>query len=477
MYKKIIIVLGILVLVTTFLLDLQVGDSMASEISFGAIKVPATMVWVQPGQLRDYDSLILSENNNPRAWANGMNSAMRQWLVGKVETMLLFGEQVIILEQRGDWIKIAAVNHRTVKNSYGYPGWVPSHHVITNDAYIKNMRSAPLVAVHKPFSFIYSDMALTKKIQETSYMVTLPLIAENNNIVTVSLPDGNVGYISRSDVKKIQELSFSKTGIVEESLKFQGLGYIWGGTAAYGYDCSGFTLRLYQSQGINISRDASEQFNEGMPVNKNDLLPGDLVFFHNGSRIYHVGLYIGDGTMIHAPNSSSEIKFDSITEGNYASNYWGARRYAQETVETIRTLPPDSDSEVISAPKMPVTEPSPIEEKVSDIQPNTGTDREETIAGNKVKVEEIVVRHDPPASEDEIVKSDDTVNDDKSTFTENIPEDTIESNFDEIEILGTSSDIDSKPIVSTSTNNALPLIIAILLLIIAVLRKVRNRIE
>jgi cell wall-associated NlpC family hydrolase len=450
MFKQVIIAFRITIFVTAFVLSLQGGQSVASEMRFGAINVPASMVWVQPGQLRDYDSQILSENNNPRAWADGMNSTMRQWLVGKVETMLLLGEQVVILEQRGDWVKIAAVNHRTEKNSSGYPGWIPSHHVITNDTFLSNIRSAPLVTVHKPFSFIYSDISLTKKIHEITYMVTLPQIAENKHVVTVSLPDGNVGYISVTDVKKTNELSFSKTGILEEAMKFQGVRYIWGGTTAYGYDCSGFTLRLYQSQGINIPRDASEQFNEGVPTHKNDLLPGDLVFFHNGSRIYHVGMYIGNGKMIHAPNSSSEVKIDSISEGNYANNYWGARRYAQEPVETIH--PPTSNSD--SVPKESPTKPSPIEENVSDKQPSTGTDRKET---------------NNPASEDALAKSDTEIVTNEIT----IAKETIDSNAEQIEMLATANDTE-KPIGSTKKVQSIIIAAtATLLLLIAIRRKIR----
>lgn len=297
----------------------------------GAVKVPATVFWSEPGQLRDYDTMILREQNDPAGWANGMDTSMRLWLVGKADTMALYGEPVVILEQRGEWLKVAAEEQKTTLNTLGYPGWVPAAHIVCNDTYLNELRGLPNVVVVKKMTSVFSDEGLRNVSAEAGYMTRLPLLEEKDRVVMVRLPGGGTGYLSRGDIKKAGELSFSRTGIVEEARKFLGLRYIWAGTTPYGFDCSGFTMRLYQSQGITIPRDADEQAGEGLAVARSELLPGDLVFFAAKGglgQIHHVGMYIGDGMMIHSPNSDSTVKIQAIDSGSYGEEYWGARRYA-----------------------------------------------------------------------------------------------------------------------------------------------------
>ncbi len=105
---------------------------------------------------------------------------------------------------------------------------------------------------------------------------------------------------------------------------------MWGGTSTWGFDCSGFCLRLYQSQGICIPRDADEQAAGGEAVSREDLLPGDLLFFAGpGGQgdIHHVGVYTGGDMMIHAPNSRAAVREEDFTAGKYGEEFWEARRY------------------------------------------------------------------------------------------------------------------------------------------------------
>lgn len=297
----------------------------------GAISQPAAMLWTNPGQQRDYDAFILKDNNNLTTWADGMNTEMRRWLVGKADTMALYGEPVIILERRGDWVKVAAENHRTSLDTRGYPGWVPAVHIIQNELFLSELDKLENVVVFDKKTFVYADPELSNSLKEVSYLTRLPLLEAKDNHVKVRLVDGKTGYLARAGVKKASELKFSQNDIVSEANRFLGLRYLWAGAASYGFDCSGYTMRLYQSQGIAIPRDADEQAREGIAVDKRNLRPGDLIFFaKNGGRgpINHVGMYIGSGNMIHAPNSGSSIKVESIYNTAYGNNYWGARRYA-----------------------------------------------------------------------------------------------------------------------------------------------------
>ncbi len=307
------------------------GDKEPAGQGRGAVKAPVTVFWSQPGQLRDYDTLILKEKNDPAGWAGGMDTTMRLWLVGKADTMAILGEPVTILEQRGEWLKVVAEEQKTTLNTLGYPGWVPAAHIVSNDTYLNELKTLPNVVVVRPTAGIFWREDLVEVLGEAGYMTRLPLLEEKDQSVMVRLPDGNAGFLKRDDIKKAGDLSFSRAGIVEEARKFLGLRYIWAGAASYGFDCSGFTMRLYQSQGITIPRDADEQAKEGTTVTRSELLPGDLVFFaaKGGSgQIHHVGMYIGNGLMIHSPNSDSSVRIQVIDSGSYTGEYWGARRYA-----------------------------------------------------------------------------------------------------------------------------------------------------
>lgn len=297
----------------------------------GAVAVPATMLWAAPGKLRDYDELILRENNDPADWAAGMDPELRLWLVGKADTMALYGEPVVVLEQRDEWLKVAAVEQKTKLNAQGYPGWVPAAHIVKDNTYLNEIQSIPRIVVVKKSAPIYNDETLTQAAGEAPYQTRLPLLRENNGSVEVRLPNGATGYLADGDIKAEAALTFSQSGIVSEARQFLGLPYLWAGTASYGFDCSGFTMRMYQSQGITIPRDADEQALAGTAVARQDLQPGDLLFFAakgGTGQIHHVGMYIGNNLMIHSPNSASRVRVEAMVSGSYGDEYWGARRYA-----------------------------------------------------------------------------------------------------------------------------------------------------
>ncbi|MEV4948171.1 C40 family peptidase [Streptomyces sp. NPDC053755] len=86
--------------------------------------------------------------------------------------------------------------------------------------------------------------------------------------------------------------------------------YVWGATGPSSYDCSGLTQAAWKSAGVDLPRTTWDQVKVGTRVATDDLLPGDLVFFYDD--ISHVGLYIGDGKMIHAPKPGANVREESI---------------------------------------------------------------------------------------------------------------------------------------------------------------------
>ncbi|MDO0912382.1 NlpC/P60 family protein [Streptomyces sp. DT2A-34] len=92
--------------------------------------------------------------------------------------------------------------------------------------------------------------------------------------------------------------------------------YVWGATGPDAFDCSGLTQAAYRSAGISLPRTTYAQIDAGRRVSRAELLPGDLVFFYSG--ISHVGLYIGNGQMIHAPNPSAPVRVAPLDEMPFA---------------------------------------------------------------------------------------------------------------------------------------------------------------
>ncbi len=115
--------------------------------------------------------------------------------------------------------------------------------------------------------------------------------------------------------------------IISDAKTHLGTPYVWGGTTPSGFDCSGLVRYVFMQNGITLPRTTTEQYTVGNYVSKSDLKPGDLVFLQNTYRegISHVGIYIGDGQMIHA-SSSKGVVISNLSSSYYVKHYYGARR-------------------------------------------------------------------------------------------------------------------------------------------------------
>jgi cell wall-associated NlpC family hydrolase len=108
-------------------------------------------------------------------------------------------------------------------------------------------------------------------------------------------------------------VSGNKQAVVDYAYAQLGKPYIWGGEGPVGFDCSGLTLKAYQQIGVYLAHGSQWQYNKGTKIPVSDLQPGDLVFFGvSGPANHHVGIYIGGGKMIHAPNSTTVVKIATI---------------------------------------------------------------------------------------------------------------------------------------------------------------------
>ena len=146
--------------------------------------------------------------------------------------------------------------------------------------------------------------------------------------------DGLMGYVSDEFFTVYEGTipEFSSTGgqaAVEVVKQYLGVPYVYGGTSPSGFDCSGLMQYVYKQLGYSINRVADAQMRNGIAVSRQNLAPGDLVGFYTSpgsGYVGHIGMYVGDGMMIHAPQTGDVVRYESIVTGNYAGRLTCGRR-------------------------------------------------------------------------------------------------------------------------------------------------------
>jgi cell wall-associated NlpC family hydrolase len=113
------------------------------------------------------------------------------------------------------------------------------------------------------------------------------------------------------------------SGAADAALGQLGTPYVWAGSQPGGFDCSGLVMWAFAQVGVSLPHSSYAQYGYGVPVSRDQLQPGDLVFFDG---LGHVGIYIGGDQFVHAPHTGDVVKISSLNEGWYASTFVGARR-------------------------------------------------------------------------------------------------------------------------------------------------------
>jgi hypothetical protein len=216
-----------------------------------------------------------------------------------VVSQALYGSNVKLLLARGEWSRIQTDDH--------YKGWTPSRYlrlVLSGSGYAT---SGNVVQVESLFANVYHETDVTrhKPVITIPFETRLEVIAEgkgdDEGWLHVRLPDMRKEWVRAGDVvADPKPLTIPES--IELAKRFLGLTYLWGGRSTFGYDCSGFTQMLVRSRGIIMPRDADLQaeWSGVAAVDRNDLQPGDLLFFGSSAKhITHTGMYIGDGQFIH----------------------------------------------------------------------------------------------------------------------------------------------------------------------------------
>ena len=132
---------------------------------------------------------------------------------------------------------------------------------------------------------------------------------------------GSTGF-DLSELDGISANARAMTAVKYAVSKVKGSQYVWGASGPRGFDCSGLMLAAYRTAGISLPHSSRAQANVGRAVSKSELKPGDLIFWYH--PIHHVGMYIGNGKIVHARNTRSDLVIQTLA--SYPAPYAGARR-------------------------------------------------------------------------------------------------------------------------------------------------------
>ncbi|MCA6608830.1 C40 family peptidase [Bacillus safensis] len=289
-------------------------------------KVPVANVWTAPQSPREIDRKVLQDSINIKEWIDQQTYEEKLALCEEnlIQSQVLLGGRVIGLEETDGWMKVVIPQQASRKHPQGYPGYIPAEQL---KQVTEGSASAASLIVCQKKATLYQN---GEPDMEISFLTELAAAKETDDQFHVVTPLG-IREINKADVRPVSQ-AFSMTGkdVVDAGKQFMGLSYLWGGMSSFGYDCSGFAYSMYKACGYLLPRDASDQAVQGTPVTSSHLEQGDLLFFANENgkgAVRHVGIYAGDGMMLHSPKTGRQIELLSLSGTSYEKEWAGARRY------------------------------------------------------------------------------------------------------------------------------------------------------
>ncbi|MES2201867.1 MAG: C40 family peptidase [candidate division FCPU426 bacterium] len=143
----------------------------------------------------------------------------------------------------------------------------------------------------------------------------------------------------RRSGENLRQLFFGQA-VLREARRHLGEPYVWGAKdGKEGFDCSGYTQYVFKTFGVELPQNSLGQYQQGIPIEKPSLMPGDLVFFASSRAPLHVGIYEGNMAFLHAPSDGKVISEGSMEKGYFADRYIGARRFIQNPSPAKETQP------------------------------------------------------------------------------------------------------------------------------------------
>lgn len=235
----------------------------------------------------------------------------------ELTNQLIMGMVVRTLKKDGGWYYVQSLDDR-------YLGWMESDHLaLVSREQAQAKAARPHAIVTALFAQIREQAAPdAPPISDLVAGDLLEITGQSGPWFAVQLPDGRKGFVRQTDATDLGTWRASRviTGysIEQTARRFMGVPYLWGGTSARGFDCSGFVKTVFRLNGLDLPRDADQQSNEGEAVaatTSDDLAKlrkGDVLFFGprpGVTRITHEAIYLGDRLFIHC---SGLVKLNSF---------------------------------------------------------------------------------------------------------------------------------------------------------------------
>jgi hypothetical protein len=240
-------------------------------------------------------------------------------------TQVILGNPLVVGKDRKNWLWVTTPD--------AYKGWIEA------SATRRLRLHEPQYAARGQIALVTSNVGVVylERLGEPRESLTvalgtrLELVAEESHRFRVRLPDRRLGWVTKDCVMAcdgdFQYPLTSRRRVVETAKRFLGVPYLWGGTTPLGFDCSGMVQQTFKLNGVNLPRDADQQFQVGMPIEVDHLEPADLLFFSNrSSGITHVGIFIGSGQFLHSSGKAKGVTVTPFRDRFFQSVFVGARR-------------------------------------------------------------------------------------------------------------------------------------------------------
>lgn len=243
----------------------------------------------------------------------------------------LMGTVVKVLDKSSYWLKI--------QSPEPYTAWATDMGLTLmteeeKDAYI----AAPKFICTAEYTHVFSEPGI--KAARVSDLVMGDLLLKTGkkrgSWTGVELPNGKKGWVKSCEIEDFAKWAATRevTGENVEKIarKFIGVPYLWGGTSIKHVDCSGFSRSVFFMLGVLLPRNASQQAKVGEEVTREQARKGDLIFFGRSAtedkpeRVSHVGIYLGDGKILHSSHLVRENSINKGDEGYYSGNILHFRR-------------------------------------------------------------------------------------------------------------------------------------------------------